>query len=98
MFCCNNNYEKKFDENLRMLFINTYKFSNHDIKKFIFLLGKDVQPHEYIGDWEKFHEILIPEKVDFYSHLNMVDTTDADCTHAKRVCTNFEIKKIGGKS
>ena len=31
----------------------------------------------------------------FYSHLNMEDVTDADYTHAKRVCKDFEIKNLG---
>ena len=46
-------------------------------------------------DWEKFIETLLPEKEDFYSHLNMEDITDADYVHAKRVCKGFEIKKLG---
>ena len=29
-------------------FINTYKFSNHDINKFISLLRKGVYPYEYM--------------------------------------------------
>ena len=29
-------------------------------------------------DWEKLSETLLPEKDDFYSHLNMEDITDAD--------------------
>ena len=35
-------------------------------------------------------------KEDFYSHLNMKDTTNAGYTHAKRVCQDFEMK-ISGK-
>ena len=30
-----------------------------------------------MDDWEKFNEASLPEKQDFYSHLNMEDTTDA---------------------
>ena len=37
----------------------------------------------------------MPEKEDFYSHLNTEDITDADYAHAKRVCKDFEIKKLG---
>ena len=37
-------------------------------------------------------ERSLPEKEDFYSHLNMEDTTDADYTHANRVCKDYEIK------
>ena len=43
-------------------------------------------------DWEKFKEKALPEKVDFYSHLNMEDTTDADYEHANRVSKDFEKK------
>ena len=45
-------------------------------------------------DWEKFNETSLPEKEDFYSHLNMEDITDADYVHGKRVCKNFEIKNF----
>ena len=34
-------------------------------------------------------------KKEFYSHLNMEDITDAEYTHAKRVCKDFEIKNLG---
>ena len=39
--CCNRNYQKNFDENLRRALL-TYKFSGHDINKFILLLRKGV--------------------------------------------------------
>ena len=48
-----------------------------------------------MDDWEKFNETSLPVKEDFYSHLNMEDITDADYSWAKRVCKNFEIKKLG---
>ena len=47
-----------------------------------------------MDDWEKFKEKL-PEKEDFYSHLNMKDITDSDYAYAKGVCTDFEIKNLG---
>ena len=37
----------------------------------------------------------LPEKEDFYSHLNMEDITDADYAHAKRVCKDFEMRHLG---
>ena len=37
----------------------------------------------------------MPEKEDVYSHLNMREVTDADYTHAKSVCKDFEIKCLG---
>ena len=39
-----------------------------------------------MGGSEKFNETSLPEKEDFYSHLNMEDITGADYAHAKRVC------------
>ena len=37
-----------------------------------------------MDDWEKFNEISLVEKGDFYSHLNLEDITDADYAHAIR--------------
>ena len=59
------------------------------------MLQKDVYPYEYMDDWEKFNKTLLPEKEDFYSHLNMEDITDADYAHSKRVYKDFEIKYSG---
>ena len=56
------------------------------------LFQKGVYPCEYMDDWEKFNEKLLPEKENFYTYLNMEDITDADYTHAKRICKNFGIK------
>ena len=73
MFCC----IQKFDEKLKKWPLNTYKFSKHDNNKFIRLLQKCVYSYEYMDGCEKFCETLLPEKEDFYSHLNMEDITDA---------------------
>ena len=56
---------------------------------------RGVYPSEYIDDWEKFNEASLPEKEDFYSHLNMEDITDANYVHTKRVCKDFEIEDLG---
>ena len=74
--CCNINYQKKFDENIKKRFANTYKSSNHDINKFIFLLRSSVDPYEDMDDWEKFNETSSPEKEEFYSHLYMENIAD----------------------
>ena len=59
------------------------------------LLRKGVYPYEYMDDLEKFNETTLLEKEEFYSNLNLKNITDADYTHAKRVCKDFEIKSFG---
>ena len=46
-----------------------------------------------MDDWEKFNEISLPGKEDFYSNLNMEGIIDTDYTQTKGVCKDFE-KKI----
>ena len=42
-----------------------------------------------------FNKTPLPEKGKIYSNLNMEDVTDLDYMYAKRVCKDFEIKKLG---
>ena len=58
-------------------------------------MRKGVYFYEYMDDWNKFNETSLPEKEDFYNHLNMEGVTDADYAHAKRVCKDFETKNLG---
>ena len=60
-----------FNEILKKIVANTYKFSNHDVNKFISLLQIDIKQNEYMNDWEKFNETLLPEKEDFNSNWNL---------------------------
>ena len=48
-----------------------------------------------MDDWGNFNETSLPEKGDFYSHLNLEDITDADYKHEKRVWKDFKIKYLG---
>ena len=92
--CWNKDYQKKFDENLQICqFANTYKFSNHDINKFILPLRKAVYSYEYMDDWEKFNKTSLPRKY-IYTHLKMEDSTNADYTHTKRVRKDFKINNL----
>ena len=59
------------------------------------MLRKRVYPYEYMDDWEKFNETTLPEEEEFYSYLNLENITDADYMDAKRVCKDFEVKKLG---
>ena len=56
--CCSKNYQKKFQQNLKERFANTYNFFTRDINKFILFLPKGVYPYDYMDDWEnsvKYH-------------------------------------------
>ena len=59
------------------------------------MLQKGVYLYEYMNQWEKFSQISLHEKEDFYSHLNMEDINDTDYGHAKRICNDFKIKSLG---
>ena len=61
----NKDYSKKIDEELKKRFKNTFKFYNNDINKFVLSLIKYVYPSEYINEWKKFNETLLPEKEEF---------------------------------
>ena len=56
----NNDYSKKLNEELKEKFKNTYNFSNNGINEFLLLLRNDVYPYEYMDDWEKFNETILP--------------------------------------
>ena len=48
-----------------------------------------------MDDWENFNETSLPEKDDFYIHLDMEDITDAEHKQAKAVYKDFKIKSSG---
>ena len=82
---CNNYYKNKFSNDLSKKFKNTYSFCDNDLKTFVLLLRKGVYPYEYMESWERFSEISLPSKEDFYSNLNMEDISDIDYRHANNV-------------
>ena len=55
------------------------------------MLRNYVYSYEYIDVCLKFNETSLPEKKDFYSHLNMEDITDEDYAHTERDLKDFEI-------
>ena len=90
----NKDSSNKLVEKSKSKFKNAFKFSNNNINKFTSLLRNGVDPYEYMDHWEKFNETILPLKEECYSNLNMEDFTDADYMHEKRVCKDFEIKKL----
>ena len=59
------------------------------------MLRKGAYPYEYMDDWEKLNETLLPKKENVYSFLNMEGITDADYANTKRVRKDFKIKNLG---
>ena len=94
-FNCNIYYKKKFNKDLIKKFKNKYSFCDNDLNKFVLLLRKGVYPYEYMDSWEKFSEISLPSKKDFYSNLNMEDISDIDYRHANNVFKGFKLENFG---
>ena len=59
------------------------------------MLRKGVYPYEYMDTWERFNEISLPSKEDFYSNLNMVDISDTDYRHPNNVFKRFKLENLG---
>ena len=59
------------------------------------MLRIGVYPYEYVDNWERFSEISLPSKEDFYSNLNIEDINDIDYRHANNVFTRFKLENLG---
>ena len=94
-FNCNIYYKKEFNNELTKKFKNAYSFYNNDLNKFLLLLRKGVYPYEYMKSWERFSEISLLSKEDFYSNLNMEDISDIDYRHANNVFKRFKLENLG---
>ena len=92
-FRCKKNYEKDFNKELIKRFI--IKFCNKDLNKFIWLLREGVYPYEYMHNWERFNETLLPNRIAFHGNLNIENITDTDYRHANKVFKEFKLKHLG---
>ena len=77
------------------MFANTYKFCDNDLDKFVMLLRKGVYPYEYIDEWDKFNEKVLPGKDSFYSNLTLENISEVDFAHASSVFKKFNINNLG---
>ena len=71
---------------------NPYIKSKTDLN---LLTEKGVYPYDYMNSWEKFGEIKLPDKEDFYSQLNEENITDKDYARANIVWKHFNIQHLG---
>ena len=92
---CKQRYRKKFNKELIKRFASTYEFCYNDLNKFVLLLRKGVHPYEYMDTWERFSEISLPSKEDFYSNINMEDISDIDYRHTNNVFKGFKLESVG---
>ena len=92
---CKKNHKIDFDNELINKFSSVYDFCKGYIDKFILLLRKSVYPYEYMDSWNRFSEISLPDKKNFYSCLNMENITDMDYRHATRVFKEFKMNNLG---
>lgn len=56
---------------------------------------KGVYPYDYMDNFDKFIETLLPNKKDFYLKLYNENITDEQYRHAQNVWTTFFIKNMG---
>ena len=92
---CKQRYRKKFNKERIKRFSSTYEFCNNDLNKCVLLLRKEVYPYEYADTWERFNEISLPSREDFYSNLNMEDISDIDYRHTNNVFEVFKLENLG---
>ena len=59
------------------------------------LLRKGVYPYEYMDEWNKFNEKVLPSKESFYSNLTLENITETDYAHANNVFKKFNINNLG---
>ena len=93
-FNCKQYYEKDFNKEL-IKFAGMYECCNKTLNKFILLLRKGVYPYEYMDNWERFNETLLPSKESFYSNLHMENIGDIDYRHGNNVFKRFKLKNLG---
>ena len=58
-------------------------------------MRKGVYPYEYMDEWNRFNEKVLPSKESFYSNLTLDYITQTDYAHANNVFKKFNINNLG---
>ena len=74
---------------------NYYNVTTFIMLLFIMLLRKGVYPYEYIDEWDKFNEKVLPGKDSFYSNLTLENISEIDYAHANNVFKKININNLG---
>ena len=67
-------------------------FPNDD--QFRLIKKKGVYPYDYMDSFQRFSERSLPEIEDFYSILNDTNISESEYSHAKRVWSTFQIRRV----
>ena len=58
------------------------------------MLRKGVYSYEYVDSWQRFTEMLLSDKKEFYSKPALKDIMDFDYKHVKRVWYDFGMQNL----
>ena len=72
-----------------------FGFEDYNESQYKLLIRKGIYPYEYMDDWDKFRETILPPKEAFYSILTMAVVNEEDHEHARRVWAEFGINNLG---
>ena len=64
-------------------------------KRLNLMSQKGVYPYDFMDIFEKFNQMELPTKDQFYSILNNQHITDGEYDYAKKVWKTFKIKTMG---
>ena len=72
-----------------------FGFEDYNESQYKLLIRKGIYSYEYMDDWDKFRETVLPPKEAFYSKLAMAGVNKEDYEHAHRVWAEFGINNLG---
>ena len=72
-----------------------FGFEDYNESQYKLLIRKGIYPYEYMDDWDKFKETILPPQEVFYSKLAMAGVSKEGYEHARRVCAEFWINNLG---
>ena len=76
----------------------TFKYTSEEFtgKKLKLMSQKGVYPYDHMDCFEKFDQMELPTKEQFYSILNDQHVTNGEYDHARKVWKTFDIRTMGG--
>ena len=72
-----------------------FGFEDYNKSQYKLLIRKGIYSYEYMDDWNRFKETILPPKEAFYSKLTMAGVNKEDYEHTRRVLGEFGINNLG---